>query len=151
MSISVIWKLLDNENKNLMTLQCLKEQIIGNDFEVQVLIYQNDNSKYNAYVSVLEQLNAQVEVHEGVFEIAVYMDAQKYVNGDIVTFINSGDLWSADTLKQMQKVVNKYPKYHIYMLHKIMADGTVGAFSRGDSGEKISIKDFENEYNCYPF
>lgn len=151
MSISVIWKLLDNENKNLMTLQCLKEQIIGNDFEVQVLIYQNDNSKYNAYVSVLEQLNAQVEVHEGVFEIAVYMDAQKYVNGDIVTFINSGDLWSADTLKQMQKVVNKYPKYHIYMLHKIMADGTVGAFSRGDSDEKISIKDFENEYNCYPF
>ena len=44
MNISIIWKLSADENSNLITLQCLKEQIIAADLNVQVLIYQKEEN-----------------------------------------------------------------------------------------------------------
>ena len=51
MNISIIWKLSADENSNLITLQCLKEQIIAADLNVQVLIYQKENDEKNRFIS----------------------------------------------------------------------------------------------------
>ena len=53
MSLSIIWKLSDDESRNLTTIQCLKEQIAGNEFETQILIYTKDKSKSAEYVTEL--------------------------------------------------------------------------------------------------
>ena len=45
MSLSIIWKLSDDESYDLTTLQCLKEQISDKDLDVQVLIYSKEKQK----------------------------------------------------------------------------------------------------------
>ena len=151
MSLSIIWKLSDDESRNLTTIQCLKEQIAGNEFETQILIYTKDKSKSAEYVTELELVKAKVDAYEADDEVAVYMDAQKHVTEDLVTYISSGDQWTSDALKQVQKAADKYTKYNIFMLHKTMLDGDDVAFTTDPATKKIIGEHFENEYHCHPF
>ena len=50
-----------DENSNLITLQCLKEQIIAADLNVQVLIYQKENDEKNRFISELETLKIKAD------------------------------------------------------------------------------------------
>ena len=151
MSLSIIWKLSDDESRNLTTIQCLKEQIAGNEFETQILIYTKDKSKSAEYVTELELVKAKVDAYEADDEVAVYMDAQKHVTEDLVTYISSGDQWTSDALKQVQKAADKYTKYNIFMLHKTMLDGDDVAFTTDPATKNIIGEHFENEYHCHPF
>ena len=143
MSLSIIWKLSDDESRNLTTIQCLKEQIAGNEFETQILIYTKDKSKSAEYVTELELVKAKVDAYEADDEVAVYMDAQKHVTEDLVTYISSGDQWTSDALKQVQKAADKYTKYNIFMLHKTMLDGDDVAFTTDPATKNIIGEHFE--------
>ena len=70
MSVSIIWKLSDDESYDSTTLQCLKEQISDKDLDVQVLIYSKENNRSAEYVSALEQLKAKAEICEADNAIA---------------------------------------------------------------------------------
>ena len=111
MSVSIIWKLSDDESYDSTTLQCLKEQISDKDLDVQVLIYSKENNRSAEYVSALEQLKAKAEICEADNAIAAYIDAKKRVTGDIVTCIQGGDQWTGDTLTQVQEAADRYTKY----------------------------------------
>ena len=151
MSVSIIWKLSDDESYDSTTLQCLKEQISDKDLDVQVLIYSKENNRSAEYVSALEQLKAKAEICEADNAIAAYIDAKKRVTGDIVTCIQGGDQWTGDTLTQVQEAADRYTKYNIFMLHKTMLDGKNVAFATDPLIKKIIAEDFENEYHCHPF
>ena len=151
MSVSIIWKLSDDESYDSTTLQCLKEQISDKDLDVQVLIYSKENNRSAEYASALEQLKAKAEIREADNVIAAYIDAKKRVTGDIVTCIQGGDQWTGDTLTQVQKAADRYTKYNIFMLHKTMLDGKNVAFATDPLIQKIIAEDFENEYHCHPF
>lgn len=151
MSVSIIWKLSDDESYDSTTLQCLKEQISDKDLDVQVLIYSKENNRSAEYASALEQLKAKAEICEADNAIAAYIDAKKRVTGDIVTCIQGGDQWTGDTLTQVQKAADRYTKYNIFMLHKTMLDGEDVAFATDPLIKKIIAEDFENEYHCHPF
>ena len=151
MSVSIIWKLSDDESYDSTTLQCLKEQISDKDLDVQVLIYSKENNRSAEYASALEQLKAKAEICEADNAIAAYIDAKKRVTGDIVTCIQGGDQWTGDTLTQVQKAADRYTKYNIFMLHKTMLDGKNVAFATDPLIQKIIAEDFENEYHCHPF
>ena len=88
MNISIIWKLSADENSNLITLQCLKEQIIAADLNVQVLIYQKENDEKNRFISELETLKIKADKYALINENSLYEHAQKHVTGDIITYLN---------------------------------------------------------------
>ena len=108
MNISIIWKLSADENSNLITLQCLKEQIIAADLNVQVLIYQKENDEKNRFISELETLKIKADKYALINENSLYGHAQKRVTGDIITYLNGGDRWTPGTLRQVQEISEKY-------------------------------------------
>ena len=151
MNISIIWKLSVDENSNLITLQCLKEQIIAADLNVQVLIYQKENDEKNRFISELETLKIKADKYALINENSLYEHAQKHVTGDIITYLNGGDRWTPGTLRQVQEISEKYSKNNIFMLRKVMPDGTGGAFAMDEMNKKIVVQDVTKEFYCYPF
>ena len=113
MNISIIWKLSADENSNLITLQCLKEQIIAADLNVQVLIYQKENDEKNRFISELETLKIKADKYALINENSLYEHAQKHVTGDIITYLNGGDRWTPGTLRQVQEISEKYSKMYL--------------------------------------
>lgn len=149
MKLSIIWRLSEKESDNEKTLASLKREISALKEKAQVLVYPAGDSKAD-YQGKLGYADVFTSSLPGGMEIKVYTDAAEHVTGDYVTYLYGGDTFSEGALRIFEEEVSRRPE-QIVMFHKIMPDGSNGAFATEYSSKKVALQNLLKKFYCYPF
>ncbi|MCI6243562.1 MAG: CDP-glycerol glycerophosphotransferase family protein [Agathobacter sp.] len=148
MKLSVIW-LFDDSVDNKETFACLHRELKLQEGS-EIIIFA-DGDIENKYGDSLQGLQYRVLNRGGRSDIECYNAAREYVTGDMVTAVSSGDKFSAGSIRDLKKAVERYDRENVFMLSKIMPDGRIGAFSSVKKFSGLSLVSLEQEYGLFPF
>lgn len=149
MKLSLIW-LLEGGTDSEVTLAALRRELTGLPEQPQIILYASENEG-DGYRDALKEFECLLCERGEKSDAECYNDVRQYVSGDVVTAVQSGDSFSEDAIKALSKVWDKYPKETIFMLRKVMPDGTDGAFSSASDTAKATVVNLKKDYAHYPF
>lgn len=151
MKLSIIWRLSDREEKNLITGNSLQKQLEGYTGDIQLLIYKGNGQTFeetftgkNLDISIYD-IN-RIPENSNIFE-----DAKSHVTGDYVTFTDSGDWWSDGAFVHLATELAAYNKSTVIMMKKCRPDGAVDAFAGDTTGKKVIDQVLRKKFHCHPF
>lgn len=151
MKLSVIWKLSERKADNQKTFDYISQISEPMRQDMQILIYGNKSD-----IAIWEEMTKKhfggVEGYADLdnTEGAICQHASMRVEGDYVTWLNGGDVWSKDALADVEKAF-KDKKLPVLMLRKSVPDEAVSAFAGIEAPQKVQVKNLDAEYNTYPF
>lgn len=149
MSLSIIWRLSEKESDNKKTLACLAGQLPALKEKAQVLIYPAGGMSAD-YSNALQGADVYISNLVGAKDTVIYTDAASRVTGQYVTYLYGGDTWSEGALQTFEKEAFG-ERYAIVMFHKIMADGSKGAFATQYTLKAVEVVNLQKKYYGYPF
>lgn len=151
MKLSIIWRLSDREEKNLITGNSLQKQLEGYTGDIQLLIYKGNGQTFeetftgkNLDISIYD-IN-RIPENSNIFE-----DAKSHVTGKYVTFVDSGDRWSDGAFVHLATELAAYNKSTVIMMKKCRPDGAVDAFAGDTTGKKVIDQVLRKKFHCHPF
>ena len=151
MKLSIIWRLSDREEKNLITGNSLQKQLDGYTDDVQVLVYKGNGQTFektltgnNLDISIYD-IN-RIPKNSNIFE-----DAKSHVTGKYVTFVDSGDRWSDGAFVHLATELEMHNKSTVIMMKKCRPDGAVDAFAGDTTGKKVIDQVLRKKFHCHPF
>lgn len=151
MKLSIIWRLSDREEKNLITGNSLQKQLEGYIGDIQLLIYKGNGQTFeetftgkNLDISIYD-IN-RIPENSNIFE-----DAKSHVTGKYVTFVDSGDRWSDGAFVHLATELAAYNKSTVIMMKKCRPDGAVDAFAGDTTGKKVIDQVLRKKFHCHPF
>ena len=151
MKLSIIWRLSDREEKNLITGNSLQKQLEGYTGDIQLLIYKGNGQTFeetftgkNLDISIYD-IN-RIPENSNIFE-----DAKSHVTGKYVTFVDSGDWWSDGAFVHLATELAAYNKSTVIMMKKCRPDGAVDAFAGDTTGKKVIDQVLRKKFHCHPF
>ena len=151
MKLSIIWRLSDREEKNLITGNSLQKQLDDYTDDVQVLVYKGNGQTFE---KTLTGKNLDISIYD-INEIPeksnIFEDAKSHVTGKYVTFVDSGDRWSDGAFVHLATELAEYNKRTVIMMKKCRPDGTVDAFAGDTTGKKVIDQVLRKKFHCHPF
>lgn len=151
MKLSIIWRLSDREEKNLITGNSLQKQLEDYTGDIQLLIYKGNGQTFeetftgkNLDISIYD-IN-RIPENSNIFE-----DAKSHVTGKYVTFVDSGDRWSDGAFVHLATELAAYNKSTVIMMKKCRPDGAVDAFAGDTTGKKVIDQVLRKKFHCHPF
>lgn len=116
MKLSIIWRLSDREEKNLITGNSLQKQLEGYTGDIQLLIYKENGQTFE---ETLTGKNLDISIYD-INKIPensnIFEDAKSHVTGDYVTFMDSGDRWSDGAFVRLVAELEMHNKSTVIML-----------------------------------
>lgn len=151
MKLSIIWRLSDREEKNLITGNSLQKQLDDYTDDVQVLVYKGNGQTFE---KTLTGKNLDISIYD-INKIPensnIFEDAKSHVTGKYVTFVDSGDRWSDGAFVHLAAELAEYNKRTVIMMKKCRPDGTVDAFAGDTTGKKVIDQVLRKKFHCHPF
>lgn len=151
MKLSIIWRLSDREEKNLITGNSLQKQLDDYTDDVQVLVYKGNGQTFE---KTLTGKNLDISIYD-INKIPensnIFEDAKSHVTGDYVTFTDSGDRWSDGAFVRLVAELEMHNKSTVIMLKKCGTDGSVDAFAGDTTGKKVINQVLRKKFHCHPF
>lgn len=151
MKLSIIWRLSDREEKNLITGNSLQKQLDDYTDDVQVLVYKGNGQTFE---ETLTGKNLDISIYD-INKIPensnIFEDAKSHVTGKYVTFVDSGDRWSDGAFVHLAMELAAYNKSTVIMMKKCRPDGTVDAFAGDTTGKKVIDQVLRKKFHCHPF
>ena len=117
----------------------------------QVLVYSRD-SKDASWLDALKSC-ARVDAlsMNQCSDAEIYQDATERVKGDFVTALYGGDTWAEGALTLVEKQIKARPQKQIFLMCKLMPDGSKGAFAGFMKGVSNAVVNVHKTYTHYPF
>lgn len=151
MKLSIIWRLSDREEKNLITGNSLQKQLEGYTGDIQLLIYKGNGQTFE---ETLTGKNLDISIYD-INRIPensnIFEDAKSHVTGKYVTFVDSGDRWSDGAFVHLATELAAYNKSTVIMMKKCRPDGAVDAFAGDTTGKKVIDQVLRKKFHCHPF
>jgi len=151
MKLSIIWRLSDREEKNLITGNSLQKQLEDYTGDIQLLIYKGNGQTFE---ETLTGKNLDISIYD-INKIPensnIFEDAKSHVTGDYVTFTDSGDRWSDGAFVRLVAELEMHNKSTVIMLKKCGPDGSVDAFAGDTTGKKVIDQVLRKKFHCHPF
>lgn len=151
MKLSIIWRLSDREEKNLITGNSLQKQLEDYTGDIQLLIYKGNGQTFE---ETLTGKNLDISIYD-INKIPensnIFEDAKSHVTGDYVTFMDSGDRWSDGAFVRLVAELEMHNKSTVIMLKKCGPDGSVDAFAGDTTGKKVIDQVLRKKFHCHPF
>ena len=151
MKLSIIWRLSDREEKNLITGNSLQKQLDDYTDDVQVLVYKGNGQTFE---KTLTGKNLDISIYD-INKIPensnIFEDAKSHVTGKYVTFVDSGDRWSDGAFVRLAAELEMHNKSTVIMLKKCGPDGSVDAFAGDTTGKKVIDQVLRKKFHCHPF
>ena len=148
--ISVIIPIYNVEDYLEETIESVVNQTIGFEKNVQLVLVNDgspDNSKdiclkyknlYPGNIVYYKQKNAGVSVARN--------KGLELVDGDIVTMLDSDDVWSKDAFKEVVKMANKYPDVNVFSCRMNFFDAKHGGHPLNYKYKEDKIIDIREDY-----
>lgn len=149
MKLSIIW-LLDEKGESEQTLSWIKNDYCGVQEKPQIILYAGEKSG-EGYRDALSEFDCVLKDRSFRDDAACLNDAAQLVTGDLVTAIHSGDTFSEEMEKSLEKAAEKYPQETIFMLRKVMPGGKDGAFSSASNTQRDVVVSLKKDFAHYPF
>lgn len=151
MKLSIIWRLSDREEKNLITGNSLQKQLEDYTGDIQLLIYKGNGQTFE---ETLTGKNLDISIYD-INRIPensnIFEDAKSHVTGKYVTFVDSGDRWSDGAFVHLATELAAYNKSTVIMMKKCRPDGAVDAFAGDTTGKKVIDQVLRKKFHCHPF
>jgi CDP-glycerol glycerophosphotransferase (TagB/SpsB family) len=147
MNLSIIWILSDSAECNHATLQSIQKELQGDE---QLILCGTAGQK-ETIGDACPGSAVWIDTAANDKEQEAFRQAAKKVTGEFVTQLNSGDTLSPGWLGAVSEAAVNYSKESIFMMRKIMPDGSEGAFSRLVPPPNRFSVSLKTRYDIAPF